>query len=247
MLVVTQWPRGLRRGSVAAHLLAWRVRITPGTWMSLVSGVCCQVEVCASGWSFVQRSPADCDVSECDREASIMRKPWPTRGCRAIKKLRKILLKVIFTSYGRLLKCTLACVREYVRCPAQDGISEITHLLTQKKNLNYHFQCRMSVSAINNHGGQWSMWTYKERAWKMTNVQRTKVTHEKTVCTVVLRNLITDFLLALITSYFHTRLYISKKLKLYGERNHCFSSSDSRSGKIADGFPRALSARHCTV
>jgi hypothetical protein len=23
---------------------------------------------------------------ECDREASIMRKPWPTRGCRAIEK-----------------------------------------------------------------------------------------------------------------------------------------------------------------
>jgi hypothetical protein len=25
-------------------------------------------------------------VSECDREASIMRRPWPTGGCRAIKK-----------------------------------------------------------------------------------------------------------------------------------------------------------------
>jgi hypothetical protein len=23
---------------------------------------------------------------KCDREASIMRRPWPTRGCRAIKK-----------------------------------------------------------------------------------------------------------------------------------------------------------------
>jgi hypothetical protein len=26
-------------------------------------------------------------VSECDREASIMRRPWPTRGCCAIGKL----------------------------------------------------------------------------------------------------------------------------------------------------------------
>jgi hypothetical protein len=25
-------------------------------------------------------------VSECDREASIMRRPWPTRGCRGMKK-----------------------------------------------------------------------------------------------------------------------------------------------------------------
>jgi hypothetical protein len=38
--------------------------------LSLVSVVCCQVEVSASGWSLVQRSPTECGVSECDREAS---------------------------------------------------------------------------------------------------------------------------------------------------------------------------------
>jgi hypothetical protein len=53
--------------------------------MSLVSVVCCEVEVSASGWSLVQRSPTKCGVSECDREASIMRKPWPTRGCCTMK------------------------------------------------------------------------------------------------------------------------------------------------------------------
>jgi hypothetical protein len=31
-----------------------------------------------SGWSLVQRSPTECGVSECDRESSIMRRPWPT-------------------------------------------------------------------------------------------------------------------------------------------------------------------------
>jgi hypothetical protein len=35
-----------------------------------VSVVCCQVEVSATGWSLVQRSPTDCGVSECDREPS---------------------------------------------------------------------------------------------------------------------------------------------------------------------------------
>jgi hypothetical protein len=45
--------------------------------MSLVSVVCCQVEVSATGWSLVQRSPTECGVSECDREASIMRRPEP--------------------------------------------------------------------------------------------------------------------------------------------------------------------------
>jgi hypothetical protein len=33
-----------------------------------------------TSWSLVQRSPTDCGVSECDREASIMRGPWPTGG-----------------------------------------------------------------------------------------------------------------------------------------------------------------------
>jgi hypothetical protein len=51
--------------------------------MCLVSVVYCQVEVCAKVWSLVQRIPTECGVSECDREASIMRRPWPTRGCCA--------------------------------------------------------------------------------------------------------------------------------------------------------------------
>jgi len=30
-------------------------------------------------------SPIDCDVSECDRETSTMRRPWPNRGCCAMR------------------------------------------------------------------------------------------------------------------------------------------------------------------
>ena len=51
----SQWPRGLRRRSAAARLLRLWVRIV----------VCCQVEVSATGWSLVQRSPTDCDASLC--------------------------------------------------------------------------------------------------------------------------------------------------------------------------------------
>ena len=36
--------------------------------LSVVSVVCCQVEVFATGWSLVQRSPTECDVSVCDLE-----------------------------------------------------------------------------------------------------------------------------------------------------------------------------------
>jgi hypothetical protein len=56
--------------------------------LSLVSAVWCRVEVSASGWSLVKRSPTECGVSECDLETSIMRRPRPTRGCRAMKKNR---------------------------------------------------------------------------------------------------------------------------------------------------------------
>jgi hypothetical protein len=54
--------------------------------------VWCQIEVSATGWSLVQRSPTDCGVSECDREASIMRRSRPPRGCRAIGKKNNAIL-----------------------------------------------------------------------------------------------------------------------------------------------------------
>ena len=40
--------RGHRHGSTAACMLGLRVRISPVAWMSVVSVVCCQVEVSAS-------------------------------------------------------------------------------------------------------------------------------------------------------------------------------------------------------
>ena len=48
--------------------------------MSLVRVGCCHVEVFATGRSLVQRSPTECGVSECDREPSIMKRPWTTPG-----------------------------------------------------------------------------------------------------------------------------------------------------------------------
>jgi len=42
--------------------------------------VCYHAEVSASGWSLVQRFPTECGISECDREASTTRRPWPIGG-----------------------------------------------------------------------------------------------------------------------------------------------------------------------
>jgi hypothetical protein len=72
----SRWPRSLRRGSAAAGLPGLRFRIPPGHGcLSLVSVVCCQVEVSATGWSLVQSNTTECGVSECDREASVIGGP----------------------------------------------------------------------------------------------------------------------------------------------------------------------------
>ena len=72
-----QWPRDIRRGSAVDRVLGLRVRIPPRTWMSVMSVVCCQIEVSASGSSLVQSNSTECGVCECDREASIMTNPGP--------------------------------------------------------------------------------------------------------------------------------------------------------------------------
>ena len=62
----SQWPRGLRRRSSATRLLRLWVRIPLGhVCLSVVSVVCCHVEVSATDWSLVQGSPTDCGASLC--------------------------------------------------------------------------------------------------------------------------------------------------------------------------------------
>ena len=46
-----------------------------------------QVDVSESGLLLIQRSNADCNVSVCDRESSIVSKPWPMEA--------KIIIRVI--------------------------------------------------------------------------------------------------------------------------------------------------------
>jgi hypothetical protein len=60
---------------------------------------CCLVEVSATGRSLVQRNRTECDVSECDREAVLMRS-WPTGAidrCReAMSDISSIRSNVTF-------------------------------------------------------------------------------------------------------------------------------------------------------
>ena len=50
-----------------------------------MSVVCCYVEISATIYSLVERRPTECGISECAYEASTMRRPWATRGCRAME------------------------------------------------------------------------------------------------------------------------------------------------------------------
>ena len=69
---------------VCGRLLAGIVGLNPagGIYiLCLLFVVYCQVVVSAPGRSLIQKGPTECGVSECDREASIKRRPWPTGGC----------------------------------------------------------------------------------------------------------------------------------------------------------------------
>jgi hypothetical protein len=67
-------PRGLRCSSKAARLLRSCVRIPPVAWM-FICCVCCQVEVSATSWSLVQRSPINSGASLC-----VIKKPCERGG-----------------------------------------------------------------------------------------------------------------------------------------------------------------------
>ena len=82
-----QWPRGLRRRSAAARLLRSWVWIPLGASMFVCCVVCCQVEVSATSWSLVQRSPTDCAPSVCVRSRNLKNEEAMTRvGSQRHKK-----------------------------------------------------------------------------------------------------------------------------------------------------------------
>ena len=59
-----RWLRFVRRRSATVRLLWLRVRTPPMARMFVsLSVVGCQIEVSASGWSLVQKSPTDCGAS----------------------------------------------------------------------------------------------------------------------------------------------------------------------------------------
>ena len=82
-----QRPRSQSRGSAASRLLRLRIRIPLGTWMSVSCDSCVLGGVLCVG--LIARPEESyrvwCVVNECDREALIMRRPWPTWDAEPLK------------------------------------------------------------------------------------------------------------------------------------------------------------------
>ena len=82
LLCRSQWPRGLRRRSVAACLLRSWVRIPPEAWM-FVCCKCCVLSgrgLCDELITRPEESYRLWCVVVCDLETSRMRRPWPALG-----------------------------------------------------------------------------------------------------------------------------------------------------------------------
>ena len=77
--------------------------------LPVVSFVCRQVVVSATGWSPVQTNPTECGVSEFDRETATKRRPRTTRRWRATKKKMKAIKQKLFILAYQLL-VTLGCL-----------------------------------------------------------------------------------------------------------------------------------------
>jgi len=68
---------------LVCYLLLYGIIFETCPWhgcLFLVSVVFCRLHFSASGRSLAQRSLIEYSLNECDREASIMCRPWPTRG-----------------------------------------------------------------------------------------------------------------------------------------------------------------------
>ena len=66
--------------------------------------MCFRVQVSTSGWSLVHRSPTGCSVPLCDREAWIMRRPWPNTDCCAMKRSVYIIIYKWMNEYGAMVE-----------------------------------------------------------------------------------------------------------------------------------------------
>ena len=105
----SQWPRGLRSGSAATHLLRWWVRIPPGAWMSVCFECCVLYDrgLCDGPITRLGKSHRLCCVVVCGLETSWVRRPWPTGGC-CTKRKKKVVISQCHLALTTSAQCVCA-------------------------------------------------------------------------------------------------------------------------------------------
>jgi hypothetical protein len=68
--------------------------------LSLVSVVCCHMGSLHQADHSSRVVLQECGVSECDREAMVMRGPWPTRGCCTTEGRDLKILSTLYNTVG---------------------------------------------------------------------------------------------------------------------------------------------------
>ena len=120
-------PRGLGFGSAASRLLGFWVRNPQEAWMFVsVSVTCCHLEVPASGWSLVQRSP--------NKFLSVIVNPRQRRDPSPLRAVApwKIIIPIIIIKHSIFyLKITIN--RDYL------------HVI-QEVHVNSNFHCKNCTS-----------------------------------------------------------------------------------------------------
>ena len=113
----SQWSRRLRRRSAAARLLRLWVWIPPGAWTSVVSIVCCQVEVSATDWSLSSRGVL---------LTVVRRYVWSTRVGTLI--VATIYLQLIQNRYMFRSFTVLQCSHQHCVQPVASDVKVVGYL-----------------------------------------------------------------------------------------------------------------------
>jgi len=109
----SQWPCCLRRRSKAARFPGLRVRTLPGARMSVPFERC--VFSGRGSITCPNESYRMCSVSECGFETWTLRRPWPTRGSQAMKKILYYWLAWRWTYWVE----TCCQIKKTVQCTTQ--------------------------------------------------------------------------------------------------------------------------------
>jgi hypothetical protein len=97
----SQWQRGLRCRSTAARRLRSWGRIPQGAWMFFCC-VCYQVQISATSWYLVQRSPTDCGASLC-----VIKKPRERGGHSPLWTADSMMMMMMITMMMIIILITL--------------------------------------------------------------------------------------------------------------------------------------------